>query len=602
MSLIGQFGVGFYSAYLVAARVTVVSRADVSAPFYAWESMAGGTFTIAEHSNASLVELRQTGTAITLHLRDDSQEYLEEAKIKELVNKHNSYISHPILLEVEREVEVEEETAKPDEAKPEPDSESVTVEEVDTKEESKEPVPEKKKELIKEWNRLNKQKPIWLKAANDVTKEEHEAFYKNLANDWQAPMSHKFIKAEGNLEFRGILYAPRRAPFNLFQTSGKRRNIKLYVRRVFITDDCEDLVPEWLNFVKGVIDSDDLPLNVSREMLQQNRVLKVIKKNIIKKAIEMFEDLAQDKPEDYATFYEAFNKNLKLGVYDTYQPTESSMNAAHRDALVNLLRFYSSNDVEKPTSLLDYTTRAKPDQTKIYYITGDNIDMMRKSPFIERLLAKGYEVLFMIDAIDEYMSQRLTEYTVKDGAEPKTFNLVNVSKDGALFDDEEEQAKTAEYEPLCTYIKEELKDRVINVQLSTRLAKAPAAVVTQAYGWTANMERIMKAQALQGKNDLQSYMTPKKILEINPDHVIITALKAKLAEKNKKPLNDLIHMLFDTTLLASGFMLDESTEFVDRIHRLMVIGMALDEEEGKELETPAPVTEARHLTAMEQLD
>ena len=587
MSLIGQFGVGFYSAYLVAERVCVTSRADAGAPLFQWESMAGGTFTMQEIANdTATANATATGTSITLFLRDDSLEYLEENKIRELVTKHNSYISHPISLQVEREVEVEVE------AEQEVDEKTAEGEEAVTNEVAK-------KEMRMEWDQLNKQKPIWLKSPDDVTQDEHDAFYKNLSSDWEAPLAHKFIKAEGNLEFKGILYAPRRAPFDMFQTTGKRRNIKLYVRRVFITDDCEELVPEWLNFVKGVIDSDDLPLNISREMLQQNRVMKVIKKNIMKKAIDMFQDLAENKPEDYATFYEAFSKNLKLGVYDS---TETSSNTAQKDALIDLLRFYSSNDAEKPTSLLDYTTRAKPDQTKIYFITGDNLDAMRKSPFIERLIVKGYEVLFMKDAIDEYLSQRLTEYTAKDAtAEPKTFKFVNVSKDGALFD-EEEQEKAAEFEALCTYIKDELNTRVEKVQVSARLAKAPAAIVTGAYGWTANMERIMKAQALQSNNDMHSYMKPKKILEINPDHAIVKALKAKLEDDNKKPLNDLIHMLFDTTLLASGFSLEDSNVFVDRIHRLMASGMALDDEPAED-EPPTPSSEPTPpLTAMEQLD
>lgn len=565
-SLIGQFGVGFYSAFLVADRVTVVSRANENAPFYAWESVAGGTFTIKEQD--SDYERATVGSAITLHLRDDTHEYLEESRISELVLKHNSYISHPIFLEVERTVEVDANASADAD-------EEVTVEDV-TNEEST-------KEVLKEWVQLNKQKPIWLKGAEEVTQEEHEAFYKNLTNDYDGPLAHKFIKAEGHLEFRGILYAPRRAPFDLFQTQEKRRNIKLFVRRVFITDDCQDLVPEWLNFVKGVIDSDDLPLNISREMLQQNRVLKVIKNNIVKKAIEMFEDMAQNSPDDYETFYEAFNKNLKLGVVE-----------AKRDALVNLLRFHSSND-HRPTSLLDYTTRAKPDQTKIYYITGDNLDVMRKSPFIERLLAKGYEVLFMKDAIDEYMSERLTEYV----ADSKTFKFVNVSKDGVLFEDEKEKEEVAKYESLCTYIKDTLASRVEKVQVSTRLAKAPAAIVTGAYGWTANMERIMKAQALQSNNEMHNFMKPKKILEINPDHAIIAALQTKMSNENKQPLNDLIKMLYDTTLLASGFMLDESTEFVDRIHRLIAAGMDLDEDN---LVPGIPPDTGDTVSAMEQID
>jgi len=579
MSLIGQFGVGFYSAYLVADRVSVMSRSDATQPFYNWVSAAGGTFTIEEVADAPI---ESAGTMITLYLRDDTVEYLEEAKIRELVTKHNAYISHPIYLEVEHEVEVEVEVeAKADE--------DVVVEETA-------PV-EKEKRKEKEWNQLNSQKPIWLKAADDVTQEEHDAFYKNLANDWEAPLAHKHIKAEGNLEFRGILYTPRRAPFDMFQArDNKRRNLKLFVRRVFITDDCEELVPEWLTFVKGVIDSDDLPLNISREMLQKNHVMKVIQKTVVKKAIEMFQDLVT-KPEDFKTFYDIYSKNLKLGVYEDDK---------NRAKLVELLRFASSNDAESMTSLLDYTTRAKPEQKKIYYITGDNLDTMRKSPFIERLVDEGYEVLFLKDAIDEYMSQRLTEYK-PPGSDDTTYTFVNVSKEGDLFDDKKEDDLA--FEPLCAHIKDVLQNTVEKVVVSSRLAKAPAAIVTGAYGWTANMERIMKAQALQTNNEMQQYMKPKKVLEINPSHPIIVALKNRLDgdDASKKVLKDLVHMLFDTTLLASGFDLENTTVFVDRIHRLMSVGMNVNEEddaddnageaEVAEDDTP-PVT----LTKMEELD
>ena len=592
-SLIGQFGVGFYSAYLVAEKVSVTSRSSDDEPFHCWESMAGGTFTVQEAQGID--PTITNGTIITLYLREDTIEYLEENKIKELVTKHNAYISHPIYLEVEREREVEVETEGKEAEQEQEQVENVVVEEV-----TEEPAPvEKKMEKYNEWDQLNNQKPIWLKPADEVTAEEHAAFYKNLSNDWEAPIAYKYVKAEGSLEFRGILYTPRRAPMDMFQTrDSKRRNIKLFVRRVFITDDCEELVPEWLSFIKGVIDSDDLPLNISREMLQQSRVLKVIQKNIVKKALEMLQEMATDKPDDYKVFYETFSKNLKLGAYDDDK---------HRSKLVELLRFHSSDDADSMSSLLDYTTRAKEGQTKIYYMTGDNLDTMRKSPFIERLVSKGYEVIFMKDAIDEYMSQRLTEYKPSDGE--TTYTFVNVSKEGNLFEDETEDdmaAKREAFEPLCAYVKEQLKDRVEKVVVSMRLAKAPAAIVTGEYGWTANMERIMKAQALQN-SDMHQYMKPKKVFEINPDHVIIKSLLAKLTEDAKdKVLKDLTYMLYDTTLLASGFTMDDTMQFADRIHRLMVAGMTGDDdapETDASAEADAETTEpAAVLTKMEELD
>lgn len=583
MNLIGQFGVGFYSAFLAADRVTVVSRASPNAQFYRWESTAGGTFTIVENEDLPMA----AGSVITLHLREDATEYLTENKIRELVAKHNAYITYPIYLSVEREVEETIESAPSPTDDKEVDG---TVEEKDK--DDAETKTEKKLVKRKEWSHLNSQKPIWMKAPEDVSQDEHDAFYKYISNDWEGPLTHQFIKAEGSVEFRGILYSPRRAPFDMFQSrDNKRRNIKLFVRRVFITDDCEAIVPEWLSFVKGIIDSDDLPLNISREMLQQNRIMKVIQKNVVKKAIEMIQDLATDKPDDFKLFYESFSKNIKLGVYDDDK---------NREKLVELLRFYSSHDSETMTSLLDYTTRAKEGQTKIYYITGDNVEVMRKSPFIERLIAKGYEVIFMKDAIDEYMTQRLTEYT--PSGTDKKFTFVNVTKEGNLFDDDNDVDSAKACEKLCSYIKEVLADKVEKVQVSTRLAKAPAAIVTGAYGWTANMERIMKAQALQANMEMQ-FMKPKRVLEINPEHAIVKALIDKHnADKDAPTLKELVMMLFDTTMLASGFSMDDTMAYADRIYRLMSAGMAGEDIALAEADEKEVVDVSDVETKMEDLD
>ena len=571
VNLIGQFGVGFYSAFLVADRVVVKSKGN------AWESTAGGTFTVSE------CDFAERGTEITLHMREDRLEYLDEAKIRELVQKHNAYLSYPINLEVEREVEVEEEV----------DEESAEVVEEGKVEEVKDEnteVKPKHTEKRKEWEHLNKQKPIWRKAADEVTPEEHAAFYKSLAQDWEDPIAYKQFKAEGSLEFTGLLYAPRKAPFDMFQQKdNKKRNIKLYVRRVFITDEGQDWVPEWLTFVKGVVDSDDLPLNVSRETLQQSRVIKIIQKTLVKKAIEMLEELAS-KPDDYAVFYEAFRKNIKLGVYDDDK---------NRAKLMELLRFPSSDSSTPQTSLLDYVTRAKEGQDKIYFITGDNLEAMRKSPFIERLMSKGYEVLFMADAIDEYMCQRLTEY--EKPQDEKKYKFVNVAKEGALFEEEEKDV-AAEFEPLCKQIKEVLADQVERVLVSSRLSKAPAAIVTGSYGWTANMARIMKAQALTANQDMAQHMQPKKIFEINPEHKLIVALKERVAvDAEDKGAKDIVQMLYDASLLASGFMLDDASSFVSRLHKLMAVGLSLDEDKIDEPAQDAAAA-AEPSTKMEELD
>jgi molecular chaperone HtpG len=399
----------------------------------------------------------------------------------------------------------------------------------------------------------------------------------------------------------------------MFNTSdGKRRNLKLYVRRVFITDDCNELVPEWLSFIKGIVDSDDLPLNVSREMLQQSRLMKVIQKNVVKKAVEMFTDLAEDKPDDYVTFYDAFAKNIKLGVYDGHD--------SYKDKLVSLLRFHSSNstsgtnDPATRTSLLDYTTRAKEGQKRIYYITGESVDAVKTSPFLDKLKAKGYEVLFLTEAIDEYMMQRLKEYkppsSNADAESAKTFTFTCITKEGELFDEDasDEDTKAAKeariksFEPLCVKMKELLKDKVEKVVVSDRLAGTPGALVTGSYGWSANMERIMKAQALQNSETF-FHMKSKKTLEINPDHKLIKAFKKMEAEGKgegaAKAFKNICDGFYDATLLQSGFALDDPAKFVGRFFKLMEAGLSLDEEDADAEADADDVPEER---TMETLD
>ena len=621
ISMIGQFGVGFYSSYLVANKVVVISKSNEDEQ-YRWESIANSTFQVVkdtilnDKSNAI-----GRGTKIILYLKDECVEFLEERKLKDLVKKHSEFISFPIELWIEKTTEKEvdddeDDEKKDDEKKDEKkdeekkdekkegeekkdekkegeekkDEEKKEGEEKkdekkedegpkveDTKEEKKEKKKKKIKEVTHEFERVNNTKPIWLRKKEDVTKEEYANFYKSITNDWEDHLACIHFTMEGHLEIKGILFVPKRAPFDLFEANKKKTNIKLYVRRVFIMDDCDELIPEYLGFIKGVIDSDDLPLNISRESLQQNKILKAIKKSITKKCIELFFQIAENA-EDFKKFYEQFSKNLKLGIHE---------DATNRAKLAELLRYYSSKSGEEMVSFKQYIERMQPKQKYIYYITGESKSVVAASPFIEKLKEKGIEVLYLTDPIDEYCIQQLKDF---DGKQLKC-----CSKEGLDLEDTEEEKKAFEelktqYEPVCKKIKEILDNKVEKVVVGERLDESPCVLVTSEFGWTANMERIMKAQALRD-NSMTSYMISKKTLEINPKHGIIKELKAQLEkDSNSSNIKDTVWLLYDTSLLNSGFSIEDPNAFAKRTYKMILFGLqddSLPATEEKKEEKPA---------------
>jgi len=603
ISMIGQFGVGFYSAYLVADKVTVHSKHNDDEQ-YIWESSAGGSFTIKTDSGEPLGR----GTKIVLHMKEDQAEYIEEKKVKEIVKKHSQFIGYPIrlLVQKEREKEIsddeaEEEKKDGEEEKKEDEPKIEDVGSDDEADKDKDDKDKKKKKTIKEKytedEELNKTKPIWTRTPDDISSEEYGEFYKSLTNDWEEHLAVKHFSVEGQLEFRALLFIPKRAPFDLFENKKGKNNIKLYVRRVFIMDNCEELIPEYLNFVKGVVDSEDLPLNISREMLQQNKILKVIRKNLVKKVMELIEELSEDK-DNFKKFYEQFSKNLKLGIHE---------DSTNRKKLAGYLRYYTSASGDELCSLGDYVSRMKENQKDIYYITGESKEVVAASAFVERLKKRGLEVVYMTEPIDEYVVQQLKEFDGK--------NLVSVTKEGLELPEDEEEKKKREadkekFEPLCKVMKDILDKKVEKVVVSSRLVSSPCCIVTSQYGWTANMERIMKAQALRDTSTM-GYMAAKKHLEINPDHSIVENLRQRAeADKNDKSVKDLVLLLFETALLSSGFSLEDPAVHAKRIHRMIKLGLGIDEEDdtaevdaaGDDSEMPPLEGDAEDASRMEEVD
>lgn len=489
--LIGQFGVGFYSSFLVADTVIVASKSNDDPVQHIWESDAS-TFTVNDDPRGNTLK---RGTQITLKIKEDAKDYLNDDRLIKLIQKYSQFINFPIYLWQSRvEMVDEEEDLTPEAAaeaeKKEDDGES----EDDVKVEEEADKPEKKTKKVEktiwDWKLVNTAKPIWQRKPKEITDEEYDEFYKSITKDSQPALAKSHFVAEGEVTFKSLLFVPKVQPSESFNKYGtKTDNIKLYVRRVFITDDFQDMMPNYLNFVHGVVDSDDLPLNVSRETLQHHKLLKVIKKKLVRKALDMIKKISD---EDFEKFWSEYSTNIKLGVIE---------DTANRNRLAKLLRFQTSaNEPGKMTSLSEYLKRMKEKQEFVYYIAAASYKEAAESPFVERLLKKGYEVLYLTDAVDEYCISALPEF---DG---KRFQ--NVAKDGLKVEGGEKakerlEALKKEFEPLTKWLETEaFKDRVSKVVVSQRLQDSPCALVASQFGWTGNMERLARSNAHAKSNDV----------------------------------------------------------------------------------------------------
>lgn len=504
--LIGQFGVGFYSAWLVSDRVEVISRRAGHNDANRWVSDARETFTVES------AERQSAGTTLVLHLQPEQSEYLEPWKLRSLVQRYSDYVSHPILLL---------DKGEPDEDAPDAPAEN--------------------------WQTINRASAIWRLAPSDVTAEQHQEFYKHLSHDWEAPLAHTHFRIEGSSLFWGLLYVPKRAPFDLFDRD-RKAGVRLYVKRVLIMENCDELLPPWLRFLRGVVDSDDLPLNVSRELLQDSRLTRTIRKALVRKALELIEEIARDRNDDYLTFWGEFGRVLKEGLH--FDPE-------HAERLAKLARFESSNGSEL-TSLAQYVERMQPDQKAIYYAMGASRRSVESSPHLERLRRRNIEVLYMTDSIDQWAVQAMPTFDDKPLVSAMSADLDIEGEEQR----EEKKQRAEELKPLTDRFSDVLGERVGEVRLSDRLADSPVCLVVPKGGLHAHIERMLRAQDY----DLPSQ---KRILEINASHPVIVNLERLSQSGGDERVNEWIEMLFDQALLSEGSPIDDPAKFAGRLTRLM---------------------------------
>ena len=564
VNMIGQFGVGFYSAYLVADKVSVTSKHNDDDQ-HTWASSAGGKYTIVKDSISEKLDIGR-GTKMVLTLKENMKDYTNPQFIQSLIKKHSEFISFPIQLSVQEEDDT--------------DTEKTT------------------KDVVKDWKTVNNKDPIWIRQSDEISHEEYATFYKSITSDYDEHAGVKHFKIEGNLDFKALLFAPRHDDIDMFgNTQNTQSNIKLYVRRVLIMENCADLMPQWLSFMKGLVDSEDLPLNISREILQQNKVLKVIKKSLIKKSIELFSEMSENE-EKYNVFYNAFSKNLKIGIHEEKN---------YKENLASLLRYHSSKSNDSKTSFDEYISRMKPNQEGIYYISGESLEILKSSPFTEKLKQLDYEIVYMTDSIDEYTIQEINTFKGK--------KLISIAQSNVDLNDENEKKEFDKLKKqnvkLCNIIKEILDSKLEKVVVSPRLNETPCILVSGDHGWTGNMERIMKAQSLNNDNGAKN-LKFKKIMEINPNNKIMKSLSKHLTQGNKinKQVKDLVLLLYDTALLNSGFSLEHPRDFSNRIHNLIELGLDteayekinIDNKENNQVEEDDEIQEDNEMDVNEKVN
>ncbi|KAL3769706.1 hypothetical protein ACHAWU_005754 [Discostella pseudostelligera] len=551
VNLIGQFGVGFYSAYLVADKVEVVTKSmQPNSVQLRWTSDASSQYTIAEDTDDS-DPIEGSGTRLILHLKDDALEYLEPTKLEDLLQHYSEFVEFPISVWKEKT-----------EYKRIPDDEA-------NKDlpEGEEPKMKTVPETTEGYEQMNTNKPIWLRSPSDVTEEEYKDFYQSAFRaSYDEPLAHTHFSLEGQIECKSILYIPGMLPFELSRDmfDEDARNIRLYVKRVFINDKFEDIVPRWLKFIRGVVDSQDLPLNVSREILQKSKVLSIINKRLVRKSLDMIRDIESDEDDSkYIMFWNNFGKYLKVGVIE---------DSRNKEDIIPLLRFFSSKSGEEYTSLDQYVEGMKENQKQIYYVTADGKAKAQRSPAAEKVQSRGYEVLYLTEPLDEIMIESVTKY--------KDYNLVDVSKEGLNLDDEDREERKKKEEELNEdhkavkeYLETVLAGKVQKVKMTDLLSESPAALVQSAYGMSPTMQRYMKAQNVASGGSDAGMMGSfnQAVLEVNPKHPIIRDLERMIDSEGRDSdmAKNFAVLLYDVAALTSGYEIEDSSDFAGRIMSIM---------------------------------